>query len=229
MEATIEDNLAAFNTAFAEYLGFTSKQPQEALERKVHNIGIRLFEGFRAVQFGGYPRNRGIAEAQLQARTAAGRGTKVRPELLARYQAARNDIMAERRALRKKARWGTLTDWSAAQSGLAALRKKAISLWQSVVGEEIKERQSGIGELAASFLPARYRGKGEARRIVTNRQGHPIGSVDVGPGVAVITGMVAGLTTVDARYGIVAKAIAEETAEFMGWMKDQQDKAGERL
>ena len=96
-------------------------------------------------------------------------------------------------------------------------------------GGQAGHRQAGIGELGASFLWFRNRGKGDARRQVPNRRGKTIGSVDVSDGVAVIAGNVDGLTEVDARYGVVAAAIADETDDTMAYVKRKQDEIAGKL
>jgi methylaspartate ammonia-lyase len=40
---------------------------------------------------------------------------------------------------------------------------------------------------------------------------------------------VEGLTTVDARYGVVAQAIADETADTMKYIKEKQDAEAAKL
>ena len=119
------------------------------MERKVANIGIRLWQGFSAHQFGGLPRNRGIAGSELASRTGEGRGTTIRSTLLAEYQHEREGLRADARAIKGR-------QWMGLQSSKNAKLEKAnraarVSLWQSIVGREVKARQSGIGELGAAF------------------------------------------------------------------------------
>ena len=73
------------------------------------------------------------------------------------------------------------------------------------------------------------RGKGEALRVARNHSGAPIGRVEMGEGHAVIVGEVAGIAEVDARYGIVAEAINDETDDTLRWIKAQHDVAARRI
>ncbi len=239
MEITLQHDIDRFNSAFRSYLDFTSKQPQEALERKVGNIGLRLFKGFQEHQFGGVPRNRTVAQAELEARTSQGAGTKVRPALMNRYLAAREGLIAERRELRRQRKSEVKAERSAfgssfkgdtaASGALEANAARSRELWQATVESEVKARQSGVGELGAAFLWFRFRGKGEARRLVANRAGRPIGIVTVGKGEAEIVGDVAGLTVVDGRYGIVSKAINDETDDTLEYIKKKLEEEARKL
>lgn len=231
MEATIESNIAAWNKAFAEYVQATSKTPQEALEHKVRALGVALWKGFTAHQFGGVPRQKGIGVLELAGRTAAHLGTKVRSTLMAEYMAKRTELRAKAKAIKQSLKnfGGTLDDWSGMSSALTANQQDRIGLWQSIVGREVKARQSGIGELGAAFLWYRNRGKGENKHTVLNRRGKSIGDVTVTDGVALIAGKVDGLNTVDARYGVVAKAIADETADTMKYVEQKQAELARKL
>jgi hypothetical protein len=232
VDATIQSNVSEWNAAFGEYVKFTSKTPQEALEHKVKALGIALWKGFTAHQFGGSPRQKGIAKSELAARTAAGQGTKVRGYLMAEYEAGRDALRSQAKALKQalhQSRRGTLDQWSSATAAIEQNRNERVNLWASIVGREVGLRGSGIGALGAAFLWYRRRGKGENSRIVTNRRGQKIGSVEVSDGVALITGMVDGLNTVDARYGIVTQAIKDETDDTMKYVKEKQDAEAARL
>jgi hypothetical protein len=231
VELSVESNLAAFNAAFSEYVAYTSKQPQEALEHKLNNLGVALYKGFTAHEFGGVPRRKGVALGELAARTAEKRGTKVRAELLAQYEQQRDALRDESRQMKHDLASfnGSNKDWKGMASALVANGIKRIGAWHAIVGKEIKLRQSGIGELGAAFLWYRNRGKGENQRLVPNRHGQTMGSVTVEEGSATIVGSVAGLTTVDARYGVVAQALSDETDDTMDYIKRKQDEAGERF
>ena len=229
MEATLQTNLAAWNSAFAEYAKVTSKTPQEALEHKVRALGVALWKGFTAHQFGGTPRQRGVGVLELAARTASGLGTRVRATLMAEYMANRAIYRAKAKAIKHSMRWGTLDQITGGEDALAQNRNDRIDLWQSIVGREVSARQAGIGQLGAAFLWYRRRGKGENKRYVLNRTGKPLGGVEVSEGQAIITGQVEGLTTVDARYGVVAAAIADETDDTMKYVKAKQDAAAAKL
>lgn len=227
MPATIESNIAEWNRSFGEYTKFTSKQPQEALEHKANALGIALWKGFSGHQFGGKPRDRTIAESELQLRTANNLGTRIRSSLLAEYKKVRDDLRSKSKELKHSLSvfGGTLDQWSGTMSAIAGNQAERISAWQSVVGREVKNRQAGIGVLSAAFLWYRYRGKGDARTLVLNRRGKTIGSIEISDGVATITGNVAGLNTVDVRYGVVNQAIADETKDTLDFIKKRQDEA----
>jgi hypothetical protein len=231
VEATIQDNISAFNAAFAEYVAYTSKTPQEALEHKLNNLGLALYRGFTAHEFGGVPRKRGVAIGELRARTAEKRGTRVRGTLMAEYEGQRDTLRKEAKQMRRDLADfnGSDKKWKGMGSALLANARKRIGAWHDIVGREIALRQSGIGELGAAFLWYRNRGKGEARRLVPNRKGQTIGSVTVEEGVATIIGSVDGLTTVDARYGVVSQAISDETDDTMQYIKNKQDAAAARF
>lgn len=231
MENTIQSNIAAWNAAFGDYVNATSKTPQEALEHKVKALGIALWKGFTGHQFGGTPRNRAVGVLELAARTAAQRGTRIRSTLMAEYMANRAIFRAKAKAIKQSLKnfKGTLDQWSGLGSALDANQQERIGLWQSIVGREVAAREAGIGQLGAAFLWYRRRGKGEARRLVVNRTGKPMGGVEVVDGKAEIFGRVEGLTTVDARYGVVAEAINDETEDTMRYVKEKQDAAAARL
>lgn len=92
--ATTPDSAAIHRWAevFRTYDATNKRATSELIAKKGRDLGIKLFEGFRDVQFGGDPKRRGVAQAELAARTSAGRGTKVRSALLARYRSARKDL-----------------------------------------------------------------------------------------------------------------------------------------
>lgn len=225
MEATLETNIAGWNAAFREYAKATSLQPQEALEKRLSNLGQALYKGFRAHQFGGDPKRKGVSMSELAQRTANGRGTELRSTLLAEYQKTRDQLRAKARSLKKSLKnfGGTLDQWSGTQSAIAENQAQRISAWQTAVGIEINKRQQGIGQLAAAFLWYRWRGKGKGRRVVPNRKGQTMGSVDIDSGVALVTARVEGINRVDARYGVVAKAIHDDTDDTLAYIKRNQD------
>lgn len=231
MELSIQSNIEAFNAAFAEYVTYTSKQPQEALEHKLNNLGVALYRGFTAHEFGGVPRQRGVALGELRSRTGEKRGTRVRPALLEEYAEVRDTLRAEARDMKKEliAYNGPENKWKGMASALFKNGLKRVGAWQEIVGKEIALRQSGIGELGAAFLWYRSRGKGDGQRLVPNRRGQTMGSVTVEEGSATIVGSVDGLTKVDARYGVVNEAISDETDDTLAYIKRKQDEAAERL
>lgn len=226
--ATTPDSAAIHRWAevFRAYDATNKRATSELIAKKGRDLGIKLFEGFRDVQFGGDPKRRGIANAELAARTASGRGTKVRPELLARYRTARAQFGKEIRrygqARRKARQSGTLDQWSAARDQGNAIREKRRELWSSIVGAEIALRQSGIGVLAASFLMFRNRSS-QARGTyqVPNRTGRPLGSVTVTDDSIEIASYAAGIGTVESRYGIVDRALNASAADMLVYLRDR--------
>jgi hypothetical protein len=219
LSGTIESNLAEYNRALSVYLDYHPEARRDALEHKVANLGLALARGFREHQFGGIPRRRGLAMGQLASRTANGQGTKVRGSLLDEYRTRRTGLLKKRRGLRAHLMaGGTIAQMIAADRGLNANRQAGISLWQQVVGREVKTRQSGIGYLAAAFQWYRTRGKGEDKRLVQNRSKSPIGYVQVQGESAVIVGELAGISEIDERYQIVNKALKDETDDTMEYI-----------
>jgi len=228
VEASIQSNIDAFNAAFAEYVKYTSKTPQKALEHKVMRLGFALWQGFSAHEFGGYPRRPGIARAELAARTIAGLGTKIRGWLMDVYLAERSKLRSETKAIRGRQYMGLQ---SAKNAGVEKTNREArVRLWQKIVGTEVAFRQRGIGMLGAAFLWYRWRhNSAKGRFLQRNTSGKTLGSVEVGDGVATIEGNVAGLDVVGVRYGIVNKAITDQTADMLNFVKDRQDAAAAQL
>jgi len=200
---SIETNISSYNATLGRYMDETKKMPNEVLDAKGRDLGIKLYQGFALHKFGGPGKKRaGLAKAELAARTAAGRGTHVRQSLVEEY-------LQQRAQLRS-----SIKSFIGPRNSRQELRtiKDRVRLWQSFVGREIALRQRGIGMLAASFLW--YRGRSsQAKGIyyVKNHTGHPLGFVEKGEGFLRMVGLADGLSTVDSRYGIVASSLS--TAE----------------
>lgn len=207
----IQHNFASFNSTLARYIQATSKSVEDVLEAKGRDLGIRLYRGFSAHRWGrGSSRN--LARAELAARRAKGQGTRVRPALLAIYKSERSAFNSSLRSvgqlLRKARTSGTADQISGKFEERSLLRKLRSHLWRNIVGREVDTRQAGIGVLAASFLWFRKRSS-QARGTYyqRNRTGQPLGYVHRAAGLFQIVGQTAGLTQVDARYGIVRGAL----------------------
>lgn len=207
ISADITSTVEEFKAAFARYMEYTRKTPDEALEKKAKNINIRVAKYYQERQFGGLPRKKGIAKSEAMARFAAGQGILVRPSLMAEYRAAK-----------------------AGMNG-----KDATGLWQSYVMKEIAKRSQGVGFLGASFLAYRKRSEGQLGQVfAVNQGGRGIGFIDkqktLNGGKMTIASLADGSGTVNERYGIIAAAIADETFEFTQWMDakdaDNKRKAG---
>lgn len=213
MSTSIQTNLEAFNSTLARYMAFTSKLPQEALEKKGRDLGIQIFKGFSERKWGGGgKRSKALARAELDARTARGEGTLVRSALLKEYTSKRATILHDRRYAK----------WSKNERGYLSSTRAAVSLWQSFVGREINLRQRGIGVLAASFLWFRKRSnQSKGTFYVRNKTGKPLGFAEVLDGSFRIVGETAGLSEVDARYGIVAGALSAARDDMVKYLKDR--------
>ena len=181
--------LQQLNRELALYSVLARKTMDEVLDKKGRDLGIQLFREFSAHKLG-----KGMARRDLDARTAAGKGTRVRPELLARYQQARKQFSA---------------------LGRDKGRRSGVNQWRRIVGAEVAMRQAGSGVLGASFLWYRNRGSGRVdTRQVLNRTGKPLGEVVRTPGALSIIGHPAGLAAVSARYGILANAVGAVRADM---------------
>jgi hypothetical protein len=209
----ITTNSAAFNSALRRYMEFTRALPDDVLEKKGRDLGIRLFRGFRARQYGGPQRNAGIARRDLAARTVAGQGTKVRASLMKEY-------LAEREKLRSE-----IKSFVGPQNAKGELRsiKRRVALWQSFVGREIGIRQRGIGVLAVSFLWFRRRSsQAKGTYYVKNRTGRPLGYVEKGEGFLQIVSQAAGINEVNDRYGVVDRALGESAQDMMAYIRRKE-------
>ena len=211
----VENNLDAFNAVLSRYMDATSKLPDEVLEKKGRDLGIKLFQGFANHKFGGPGKKKsGLAKAQLAARTASGEGTLVRSSLMREYFAKRTELR------------------DAASNSIGSIKRR-IKLWQSFVGREVAIRQRGIGVLAASFLWFRTRtSQAKGTYYVKNKSGKSLGAVEKGDGFLRIIGFTEGLADVDARFGIVNRALAEARADMLAYVERKENeliRAAERF
>lgn len=223
--ATTPDSAAIHRWAevFRAYDATNKRTTAELLAKKGRDLGIKLFEGFRAVQFGGDPKQRGIARSELAARAATGRGTKVREALMQRYRSARRDLTFSVRSFGQGRRYATTAaERAEARRDGRAARQRRADLWRKIVGAEIALRQSGIGVLAASFLMFRNRSSQARGTYQTpNRTGRPLGSVTVTDDSMEIASYATGIGTVESRYGIVDRALNASADDMLVYLRDR--------
>lgn len=217
---------------FGAYAKRNKRDVAELIAKKGRDLGIKLYEGFKGVQFGGDPKRRGIARAELDSRTASGRGTRVREALMRRYQSARKDLGFSVRSFGQAARYaGDRAERAEARRDARAARKRRAALWQKIVGAEVALRQSGIGVLAASFLMFRkakrwsisggeYVGN-RTREFTRNRTGQPLGSVSVSEDGIEIASYAKGIGQVEQRYGISSAALDASATDMLIYLRDR--------
>lgn len=217
---TIETSLASFNAQLARYMELSKKLPNQILEKKGRDLGIKLFEGFRVHQFGGNPKRKGIAAEELRQRSSQGRGIRVRPSLRKRYEQGREHLTYSVRSFGQGARRSLLlSDYREAKRGGRAARKRRSALWKKTVGMELAARESGIGVLAALFLWFRKRSNNSMGTfLVPNRTGKPLGYVERTENAMRIVGETPGLSAVDAKYHVVVGAINTATADMVEYV-----------
>lgn len=217
---SIETSLASFNAQLARYMELSKKLPDQILEKKGRDLGIKLFEGFREHQFGGNPKRKGIAAEELRQRSSQGRGIRVRPSLRKRYEQGREYLTYNVRSFGQGARRSLLlSDYRGAKREGRAARKRRSALWKKAVGMELAARESGIGVLAASFLWFRKRSNNAMGTfLVPNRTGKPLGYVERSEGAMRIVGDTEGLAATDAKYQVVAGAINTATADMVEYV-----------
>jgi hypothetical protein len=205
---TIQHNIEKFSERLSVYMALSRKTPDEVLEKKGKDLGIRLYQGFRARRWKGSRKvGTGVAWRELRARSRQGRGVKVRamrepsekaPETYLAYRRLRGAAGTVRRLL---------------------VRQKT-SVWQKRVFAELQARQRGIGVLAASFLWFRYRANNaRGRYLVQNKTKRVLGWVEKGEGYLRIAGETEGLARTDARYQVVNTAIAEASADMVPYIE----------
>ena len=199
--------LGRFEAALQRYAVVTLKSTEEILEKKGRDLGIKLYEEFRARQWGGAGKGRGrtLATAEAEQRYREGRGTRLRPAIKAAY-------LKERAALRHQKR------------ALANTRARG-RLREKYLGRELAARGSGIGVLAASFLWYRNRTTRTGIVQVPNRTGRPLGRVERGERSLRIVGLgnidksgSTGIGIVDTRYGLTARALARSEADIQVYL-----------
>jgi hypothetical protein len=224
--------LERFQTTLAKYIAGSSRTADEVLEVKGRDLGIKLFRAFRGRQWGGAGLKRNLAKAELARRTALGQGTRVRSRLLDAYHAARAKANSVLRSIGQITRAdyfkGSIDQRLRLNNQRHAVRAARANLWRLFVGRETALRQKGIGALAASFLWFRSRKNNQQGRFyVRNKYSNrpPLGYVDKAPGSLRIVGQTPGLSTVDARYGIVSRALASSEIEMRDWMLQRTLKA----
>lgn len=225
MSVNVESNIVEFQRAFKRYTELSSRAPEDLMEKKGRALGIALFQGFDAKKFGGPGKKKhGLARAQLDERTADGRGTKVRPSLLDAYKSERAAFGSSIRSLGQLARNEIRsTQYKQLRAESRMMRKKRAGLWNRVVSAEVNARQAGIGMLAASFLWYRKRqSQAKGTYIVPNRTGKPLGYVERGERMMRIVSEAEGIDVVDARYGIVQAALARETADIAEYLNRKE-------
>ena len=217
---SIETSLASFNAQLARYMELSKKLPNQILEKKGRDLGIKLFEGFREHQFGGNPKRKGIAAEELRQRSSQGRGIRVRPSLRKRYEQGREYLTYRVRSFGQGARRSLLlSDYREAKRDGRAARKRRSALWKKTVGMELAARESGIGVLAASFLWFRKRSNNSMGTfLVPNRTGKPLGYVERTENAMRIVGETEGLAATDAKYHVVAGAINTATADMVDYI-----------
>lgn len=217
---SIETSLASFNAQLARYMELSKKLPNQILEKKGRDLGIKLFEGFREHQFGGNPKRKGIAAEELRQRSSQGRGIRVRPSLRKRYEQGREYLTYSVRSFGQAARRSLLlSDYREAKREGRAARKRRSALWKKTVGMELAARESGIGVLAASFLWFRKRSNNSMGTfLVPNRTGKPLGYVERTENALRIVGETEGLAATDAKYHVVAGAINTATADMVDYI-----------
>lgn len=217
--------LDRWQRVFAAYATRNKRGLSELIAKKGRDLGIKLHDGFKEVQFGGDPKQRGLARLQLAQRAAAGRGTKLRPELAKRYRSARKDLTFSVRSFGQAKRYaGDKADRMEAQRDGQAARRRRAALWQKIVGAEVALRQSGIGVMAASFLMFRKRAGSQLNpgvRTEVNRTGQPLGSVKVTDTEIQIESFARGLTLAPGFDRIVDGAIEEQTVDMAIYLRDR--------
>lgn len=217
---SIDTSLAQFNARFARYAELNKRMPDELLEKKGRALGIALFKGFREHQFGGSPKNKGIAAEEFRARVSRGRakgnGILVRDSLRERYEQGRDFLTFSMRSAGQSARYATLkADRQEAKRDGRAARKRRANLWQKAVSMELAARESGIGVLAASFLWFRKRSNNaRGTFLVPNRTGKPLGYVERTANAFRIVGETEGLAATDAKHSVIVAAINSEMADL---------------
>lgn len=228
------NNLALLNEELGFYGRLARKTVEQVVEKKGRDLGIQLYREFTARRYGGNRREK-IAEREMRERAAAGNGTRLRPEIRLKFEAAKKQLTQEIRSagqIRRRAREmggaGSLDVFRAALKQGISDRKKRTNAWRVAVGMEVGMRQAGRGVLGASFLMFR-RQKGDARqgdittatgtRLIRNRTNQPLGKVEFAPGRVTISGYTEGLDVVDNRYAIINAAAAAVRADMRNYFR----------
>lgn len=228
MDIIIQSNLDRFSATFQRYSETWVKRGHgnvwQAIESKVLDLNIRLFQAFREHKWGGAGSAQGIARAELDARAADGRGIRVRASLMRQYLGRRGEVRDSVWARRQRLIKGSATRKQIARYDLQSVNRR-VKLWQQFVGKELGLRQSGRGYLARSFIlgsePDLSAG---GIKFVKNRYGQPIGAVETGENYYRLIGDAAGQAKVDARYGIVNQVLVEAEAYMQQYFRNIQIK-----
>lgn len=219
----IKARLEALVAVFPRYAVLARKTTDEVLDQKGRDLGIRLFQGFRAQRWGGSTAQKGrdLALAELKQRTLAGKGTTVRPSLLRRYEEKRRELAGNLSGIfdAAQSRAGsarvTLRDFSRRERRQRdRIRGKRANLWRATIGREIRARARGIGVLGASFLWFRKRFSKGQINFARNRSGVTLGYVERDAAALRIVGLREGLDVIDARADVVAGALAGALADI---------------
>ena len=222
--------LERLQTTLATYAGVTSRVGPELIARKAQDLRIQLYKGFSEHRWMGSGRgaqnNRGIAFIEMRARAKEGKGTVIRPGLVAVSPNA--PTVAYR----------TVT-------GAGGTRRKLLvpTTWrQRQVWTELARRQSGRRVLGVSFLMKRWRNSRDEqgnriqvlKKNVTARNELDMGEVvheqrDFGnrrvlgritlrSNSATIEGFLGAHSTISNRYAILAgamRAVREDTEVYL--------------
>lgn len=192
-----EQELQKLNDTLGRYAAVSKKTVSEVIAKKGRDLGIKIYFEFSQKKWGGPGKNkRGLATAELAARRAKGQGTAVRARLRADFEHNRAQLAKEIATPGRDKNLATKA------------RRLRRNLWQRAVGLETKARQAGIGALAASFLLFRSRSsQARGTYFALNRTRSPLGRVIQTDDSIQLTSFALGASEVDARYGIVARAI----------------------
>jgi len=234
MNIQVSHNIDDLRATLARYIEASGKTVDEVLDKKGRDLGIKLYQGFRDRRFGGGVKGWSFAAAELAARTAAGRGTAVRPSLVKEYIERKGQVsrLADRKYAQLTARGLTKEQRRELRRIRSATKVGGQNLWRSYVGREIRLRARGSGVLAASFLWFRRRFvRGSFGKEVVfrrNRTARPLGWVEKTPGALRITAVPLGMDVVESRYGIVRGAVAAAIADMEAYVSRKYREAYER-
>lgn len=231
----IQHNLDVLQQALEDYAALSGKTSDQVLEKKGLDLSIKLGQAFRGKQWGGPSRQSGLARAELLARRASGRGTKVREKLMETFRQGRAELTSDirsagqhrRRARELGGRTGLSVFIAAAKAGLAA-RKRRAGLWNRIVAEEIRLRQKGIGVEAAGWYPYRRRSTSAGAVFVRNKRGRELGFAEEGAGFLRLGNLVPGSDIVANRYDLLNQAMEAVIADIGEYTNRKQMEQWER-
>lgn len=195
--------LTRLNQKLAEYASiYTRLTVPEILEKKGNDLRIQLFKLFRAFRYG--KGKKGIAWAELERRSKAGRGTFVRLRTLSN-------------------RWGSPPEMTAA----GKRKPYKLSQWQKLVWQETDRRQAGIGVLAIGFL-SKDRQKGFKGPKLTRNESKELGTlveISANEHSYTISGFTPGLVAVANKYDIANRALAEVEEDLDRYLNRKHEEA----